>query len=35
MPEKSLVCHFDKSDMRRVKEVLSDKFIIAGTCRLR
>jgi hypothetical protein len=30
MPEKSLVCHFDKSDMQRVKEVLSDKFIIAG-----
>ncbi len=30
MPEKSLVCHFDKSDMRRVKEVLSDKFVIAG-----
>jgi uroporphyrinogen-III decarboxylase len=30
MPEKSLVCHFDKTDMRRVKEVLSDKFIIAG-----
>jgi hypothetical protein len=30
MPEKSLVCHFDKSDMRRVKEMLSDKFIIAG-----
>ncbi|MEW6401190.1 MAG: uroporphyrinogen decarboxylase family protein [Chloroflexota bacterium] len=30
MPEKSLVCHFDKSDMRRVKEVLSDKYIIAG-----
>jgi hypothetical protein len=30
MPEKSLVCHFDKSDMHRVKEVLSDKFIIAG-----
>ncbi len=30
MPEKSLVCHFDKSDMARVKEVLSDKFIIAG-----
>jgi len=30
MPEKSLVCHFDKSDMRRVKEILSDKFIIAG-----
>jgi hypothetical protein len=30
MPEKSLVCHFDKSDMRRVKEVLSSKFTIAG-----
>ena len=30
MPDKSLVCHFDKSDMHRVKEVLSDKFIIAG-----
>jgi hypothetical protein len=30
MPEKSLVCHFDKTDMRRVKEVLSDKYIIAG-----
>ncbi len=30
MPEKSLVCHFDKTDMRQVKEVLSDKFIIAG-----
>ncbi len=30
MPDKSLVCHFDKTDMRRVKEVLSDKFIIAG-----
>jgi hypothetical protein len=30
MPEKSLVCHFDKTDMRRVKEILSDKFIIAG-----
>jgi len=30
MPEKSLVCHFDKSDMHRVKEVLSDKFIVAG-----
>ncbi|CAG0928393.1 hypothetical protein TFLX_00899 [Thermoflexales bacterium] len=30
MPEKSLVCHFDKTEMRRVKEVLSDKFIIAG-----
>ena len=30
MPEKSLVCHFDKTDMRRVKETLSDKHIIAG-----
>jgi hypothetical protein len=30
MPEKSLVCHFDKTDMRRVKEVLSNKFTIAG-----
>jgi hypothetical protein len=30
MPEKSLVCHFDKSDMKRVKEMLSEKFIIAG-----
>jgi len=30
MPEKSLVCHFDKTDMKRVKEVLSDKFTIAG-----
>lgn len=30
MPEKSLVCHFDKSDMKRVKETLSEKFIIAG-----
>lgn len=30
MPEKSLVCHFDKTDMRPVKEILSDKFIIAG-----
>jgi uroporphyrinogen-III decarboxylase len=30
MPEKSLVCHFDKSEMHRVKEVLSDRFIIAG-----
>jgi len=30
MPEKSLVCHFDKTDMRRVKEMLSDKQIIAG-----
>ena len=30
MPEKSLVCHFDQTDMKRVKEVLSDKYIIAG-----
>jgi hypothetical protein len=30
MPEKSLVCHFDQTDMKRVKEVLSDKHIIAG-----
>jgi hypothetical protein len=30
MPEKSLVCHFDQTDMRRAKEVLSDKFTIAG-----
>lgn len=30
MPEKSLVCHFDQTDMTRVKEVLSDKFTIAG-----
>ena len=30
MPEKSLVCHFDKTDMRSVKEVLSNKQIIAG-----
>lgn len=30
MPEKSLVCHFDKSDMKRAKDVLSDKYVIAG-----
>jgi len=30
MPEKSLVCHFDQTKMGPVKEVLSDKFIIAG-----
>jgi hypothetical protein len=30
MPDKSLICHFDQTDMRRVKEVLSDKFTIAG-----
>ena len=30
MPDKSLVCHFDKSDMHRVKDLLSSKFTIAG-----
>ncbi|MCB8944488.1 MAG: hypothetical protein H6658_12130 [Ardenticatenaceae bacterium] len=30
MPEKSLVCHFDQTKMEPVKEILSDKFIIAG-----
>lgn len=30
MPEKSLVCHFDQTDMKKAKEMLSDKFIIAG-----
>jgi len=30
MPEKSLVCHFDKTEMGPVKEILSDKFIITG-----
>lgn len=30
MPDKSLVCHFDKSDMRRVKDMLASKQIIAG-----
>ncbi|MBN2503035.1 MAG: hypothetical protein JXB38_19805 [Anaerolineales bacterium] len=30
MPEKSLVCHFDQTDMSRVKEVLAEKYIIAG-----
>lgn len=30
MPEKSLVCHFDQTDMTRVKDVLSEKQIIAG-----
>lgn len=30
MPEKSLLCHFDQTDMRRAKEILSDKFTIAG-----
>ena len=30
MPEKSLICHFDQTDMTKVKEVLSDKFVIKG-----
>jgi uroporphyrinogen-III decarboxylase len=30
MPEKSLVCHFDQTEMGPVKEKLSEKFIIAG-----
>jgi len=30
MPDKSLVCHFDQTDMKRAKEVLGDKFTIAG-----
>jgi uroporphyrinogen-III decarboxylase len=30
MPEKSLVCHFDQTDMGPVKKLLSDKYIIAG-----
>ena len=30
MPEKSLVCHFDKTEMGPVKEILADKHIIAG-----
>ena len=30
MPEKSLLCHFDQTDMRKAKEILSDKFIISG-----
>jgi len=30
MPEKSLICHFDQTDMERAKEVLSDKFVIKG-----
>ncbi len=30
MPEKSLVCHFDQTEMGPVKEILSDKYIIAG-----
>ncbi len=30
MPEKSLVCHFDKSDMKQAKDILGGKYIIAG-----
>jgi hypothetical protein len=30
MPEKSLLCHFDQTDMRQVKDILSDRFPIAG-----
>ncbi|MBN1657244.1 MAG: hypothetical protein JXA93_02530, partial [Anaerolineae bacterium] len=30
MPGRSLVCHFDQTEMRPVKEILSDKFVIAG-----
>jgi len=30
MPEKSLVCHFDQTEMGPVREILSDKQIIAG-----
>ena len=30
MPKGSCLWHFDQTDMRKVKEVLSDKFIIAG-----
>ncbi|HEX9117842.1 MAG TPA: uroporphyrinogen decarboxylase family protein, partial [Anaerolineae bacterium] len=30
MPKGSALWHFDKTDMRKVKEVLSDKFTIAG-----
>lgn len=30
MPKGSCLWHFDRTDMRKVKEVLSDKFIIAG-----
>lgn len=30
MPEKSLVCHFDQTKMEPVKDILSDKYIIAG-----
>ena len=30
MPEKSLVCHFDQTEMEPVRKILSDKFVIAG-----
>ena len=30
MPEKSLVCHFDQTEMGPVREILSEKFVIAG-----
>lgn len=30
MPKGSCVWHFDKTDMRKVKSILSDKFTIAG-----
>ena len=30
MPEKSIVCRFDQTDMVRAKEILSEKFVIAG-----
>jgi hypothetical protein len=30
MPKYSAFWHFDRTDMRRVKEILSDKFTIAG-----
>ena len=30
MPKARWLCHFDKTDMRQVKEILSDKFTIAG-----
>lgn len=30
MPKGSCLWHFDRTDMRKVKEILSDKFVIAG-----
>lgn len=30
MPDKSLLCHFDQTEMEPVKEILADKFMIAG-----